>query len=345
MSGEKTKVSRIPAGDGLTNLAGPGGLGGLSEAQARSRAGTKKENMNLAIFTLFEGDYHLGVAALINSAAACGFRGRFFVFYRDRLPPWFSPELDRSLQQSGIQLVFEACNPPRHLGYHKPFAARQILAEHPDLDGIVYADPDVAFLAPWPFFTKWVSAGVALCLDCNYPWIHKNHPWRYEWRALAKRAGLTIRQEPAEYPNGGFFALRSDDREFLEHWIAGILQFEKEGGNTGQYAMAARPGAISSDQDILATSLYAATTEPSYLGLEGMGFNGHFLILSHAVEGPKPWRWCSVKEAVRGKKPTMGVKIWLRNSHDPIPAISRSTLFLKKVDLSLGLLISRFWSS
>jgi hypothetical protein len=154
---------------------------------------------------------------------------------------------------------------------------------------------------------------------------------------------LVIRQEPAEYPNGGFFAVRSDDSEFLKHWVAATLQFEKEGGNTRRYTMNERPRAISSDQDLLGASLYAASTEPAYIGQEGMGFNGQFLILSHAVDSPKPWRWCFSREALRGKKPSMPTKIWLQHTRRPIAAISGFKFFLKNVDLSVGLVISRFW--
>jgi hypothetical protein len=299
--------------------------------------------MKLAIFTLYEGDYHLGVAALINSAARCGFQGRMFLLYRDQRPSWASAELEHSLEESGIKLVFEPCNPPRHLGYHKPFAAQQILARHPDLDGLIYADPDVVFLAPWLFFEKWMTGGVALCLDCNYGWIHKNHPWRVEWRALAERAGLAIRHEPTEYPNSGFFAVRSEEREFLQHWVQGILQFEREGGDTRRFAMEDRYRPICGDQDVLAASLYAASKEPAYIGPEGMGFNGHFFILSHAVDSPKPWRWCFSKQALLGKKPSMPAKIWLQHIRRPIPAISNFKYCVMKVDLSLGLAVSRIW--
>jgi hypothetical protein len=301
--------------------------------------------MNLSLFTLYERDYHLGVAALINSAIQCGFRGRIFIFYRDQLPPWFSSQIDESLQKAGLQLVFELCNPARHLGYHKPFAAREILARHPDLDGVVYADPDITFSAPWAFFEKWVAGGVALCLDCNFPWIPKNHPWRLEWRSLAERAGLTVRQEPTEYVNSGFFALRSADREFLDHWIEGTLQFEKEGGDTTRFAMEKRPCAIAGDQDLLAASLHAASAQPAYLGQEGMGFNGHHMIMSHAVETPKPWRACFFRQALQGRKPTIAAKMWLRHACYPIPAISSFARLRKKVDLSAGLAISRIWKS
>ena len=44
--------------------------------------------MKTAIISSYEGHYHYGVAALINSAVAVGFDGLFIIAYRDSLPPW-----------------------------------------------------------------------------------------------------------------------------------------------------------------------------------------------------------------------------------------------------------------
>ena len=50
----------------------------------------------------------------------------------------------------------------RHLGYHKPYVARELLEKHPDVDALFYADPDITFIGPWKFFEEWVTCGVAL---------------------------------------------------------------------------------------------------------------------------------------------------------------------------------------
>ena len=96
----------------------------------------------------------MGVAALIDSLKTkTRFKGTFYGLYRGAPPPWESlftngPGID------GIKVVLKHVAPSRFLGYHKPFAALEVLERDPELDGVIYADPDVVFLAPWPFFEK-----------------------------------------------------------------------------------------------------------------------------------------------------------------------------------------------
>ena len=44
--------------------------------------------MNITLCTLFEGNYHFGVAALSNSLIAAGYAGDLWVGYRGALPGW-----------------------------------------------------------------------------------------------------------------------------------------------------------------------------------------------------------------------------------------------------------------
>ncbi|HEY5811650.1 MAG TPA: hypothetical protein VIT23_03235, partial [Terrimicrobiaceae bacterium] len=105
--------------------------------------------MNCAIFTLYEKTYHLGVAALINSLVRVEFAGQIFVGYRDDLPPWreqLQSQGEQSFKLNNCQIQFFKCTPDRHLGYHKPFTARELLEKYPDVTALFYADPDITFI-------------------------------------------------------------------------------------------------------------------------------------------------------------------------------------------------------
>ena len=97
--------------------------------------------------------------------------------------------------------------------------ARELLATNPDTSALFYADPDITFIAPWKFFEEWVSCGVALCADSNFPRVSLNHPWRCKWAELIAAAGLEVTNRLEDYPNSGFFGIRRQDGAFLDRWI------------------------------------------------------------------------------------------------------------------------------
>ena len=150
----------------------------------------------IAILTLYEGDYHYGVASLVNSSIASGFKGRFLIGFRDKLPPWTSSltqASDNEFVAESCRLTFFREQPTRHLGYQKPFAILSSFQRHADIDVIYYADPDITFQAPWAFFDSWWESGICLVQDCNFPHVHENHPWRTEWVRVRSRRRRNIR--------------------------------------------------------------------------------------------------------------------------------------------------------
>lgn len=75
--------------------------------------------MKSSVCTLFEGDYHLGAAALVNSLHASGFRGQMFCGLRGPLPPW-AGGADRLVLAEGLEVFFLPQATDIHFTNHKP---------------------------------------------------------------------------------------------------------------------------------------------------------------------------------------------------------------------------------
>ncbi len=303
--------------------------------------------MKPLLITLYQGDYHLGAAALINSALRHGFDGRIALYHdSEKLPAWTShltADGPDKFRIGLVEIAFHRIVAPRHFGYHKPFVMREALRNYPDRGSIIYADPDVLFLAPWSFFESWILQGVAFCLDSQFPQLPAEHPWRATWRQLVKDAtGLACRPV-SNYPNSGFVALTRDQLPFLELWMALTEQFEKGGGDTKGFCLEERHRAIVGDQDLMAAALMAWTGPTSILGPEGMGFTEYFYALSHDINRPKAWRRDFAREAVQGIKPSQGSAFFLEYADQPIPALSPRELNAKKLSFKVARTISRFW--
>jgi len=179
--------------------------------------------MSAAICTLFEGDYHYGVAALANSLYAQGFRGTIYAGYRGSLPPWVdASKASRGLVDfspvDGLTLRFIPLTTTIHLTNFKPDFMLSLWEEQcPEAESFFYFDPDITVMCAWSFYEEWVKSGVALCADVN-PSMPANHPIRNAWKRFYAPHGVTFRRELELYFNGGFFGLRREQMEFLRCW-------------------------------------------------------------------------------------------------------------------------------
>ena len=92
--------------------------------------------MRTAVCTLFEGHYHHGVAALVNSLVAAGYEGTVWVGHRGPLPAWllchagFDRHAGRLQVTPRVALQAVALDPPRSLNYEKPAFMRALLQMH-----------------------------------------------------------------------------------------------------------------------------------------------------------------------------------------------------------------------
>ncbi len=303
--------------------------------------------MKTAIASLYEGHYHHGVAALINSAIAIDFDGLFIMGYRDRVPPWaqnLTAVGEGEYAVGKARIIFYREEAPRHLGYQKPFAALKIFERFPEIETLFYADPDITFLAPWQFFQDWANLGIALVEDSNFPKVQSNHPWRARWKNLLSSAGLECDSTGVDsYANGGFFGIRREDKDFLKTWADVTLAYEASGKSTESFEMVERWKAVVGDQDLLAAAMMSWTGPFSIIGPEAMGFTGYFFILSHAIEAPKPWDKSYFLDALKGIPPSAAGSYFLQSSSGSIQSFSKSAYQLRKLDFLAAKLISRVW--
>ncbi|GAT35360.1 hypothetical protein TSACC_3425 [Terrimicrobium sacchariphilum] len=301
--------------------------------------------MNTILLTLYQGDYHLGAAAMINSAVRQGFCGRIVLGHdASKLPAWtaqLEPVRPGVFHLEGAEILFRSIPSPRHFGFQKPFVMRQMLEEFPDCEQIFYVDPDILFLSPWKFFTEWAGLGVAYCLDCHFPYLSETHPWRMAWGRLITSAGHAVERMPGHYPNSGFVALPREQASFLKVWEDLTLAYEAEGGNTRSFQLEERHQPIVGDQDLMAASLMAWTGRESVIGPEGMGFTDYFYLLAHDIARPKAWRRNFIRQALTGVKPSAASAFFLEASEGPIRALP--DLETRRFSFKVAQVISRVW--
>ena len=213
------------------------------------------------------------------------------------------------------------------------------------VETLFYFDPDVLILSPWVFFREWVTRGVGLVMDCNAPIVPSNHPWRFKWRELAAPAAEPRNAKASEpfYANSGFFCLGRQHRGFLDLWKAITDRFEGAGGDTRSFHLDQRWRAVTGDQDLLAATTEAWEGPLSYVGPDGMGFNGHYWLLSHATERPKPWRRICIREALKGHPPERTVGIYLDCANGAVRTLSQLSHLLRSLDYRLGRGIGCYW--
>ena len=297
--------------------------------------------MNVTLCTLFEGDYHLGAAALLNSLHRAGFAGTFVCGHRGPRPPWAAD----TVQLEPIRVCWVEVTVPIHLTNHKPIFMLAALEEHaPAADAVGYLDPDVVVKAPWSVMERWIGGGgLALCEDVNAS-LPRGHPQRLAWHEFFQRHHLPVRRELDRYYNGGFVAVPASHAAFLVRWAEIIALGRDETGTLAQLKHAG-PHALfhSADQDALNMTLMLTSVPIHATGPEGMDFlpGGHFL--SHAAGGAKPWRGGFLQDALSGRPPGLAQKAFYRHATSPLPVLSAGTLAWRRGDLALAALLGRFY--
>lgn len=310
-----------------------------------------------AVCTLFEGEYHYGVGALANSLYEGDYKGTLWVGYRGKLPPWAQNGVKREKcyhlpVSDQFDISFVKLKTDRHFANYKPHFMSQVLQEFDaSCNSVFYFDPDIVSKCRWDFYQEWVSHGVALCLDSDYPYMPISHPLRLQWIDYAESNGYKIKKQPsAHYYNSGFIGVERHNKQIITIWrdlVDLLFQNQEElllsdiksGDRT-------RPFNVP-DQDLLNLAAMLTDSDLSVIGPEAMDFSkGSGYIMSHATLSPKPWEKKYTRHSVLdGKAPRLADKNFWKYTQSPIQLFSKRALLLKKIDLKVGAALGRLTRS
>jgi len=316
--------------------------------------------MKIAVCTLFEREYHLGVAVLVNSLCRAGFTGTIYAGFRGPLPPWAKSKV-RAVRENqwemeaapGVRIVFLSLATTAHFTNYKPDFLLQVEAlAGGESEAVIYFDPDVVVTTKWSFVEDWMTCGVTLCEDVNSP-LSENHPHRVGWRRFFGPLGFDLRFRGPALANGGFVGLRWEQRRLLEVWqrfiaeMAAALGGMDVAGIGGGRKLAGSYGFadcfFTTDQDALNAALEACPDiAVSFLGPQTMGFFPGQTLLPHALGPNKPWVRRYIREALGGRPPAAVDKAFWNCAGGPIEPFSSGDLSLRRLQLAIGAALGRF---
>jgi len=310
-----------------------------------------------AVCTLFEGDYHHGVAALINSLYANGFNGCFYAGYKGKLPTWVTERLNQHNERNnknasfqldnGMQVFFIELFPNMHFTNFKPFFLQQVWnEENTDITKIFYFDPDIVIRCKWDFFENWVGFGVALVHEITSNDMPLTSPIRKMWEQIILEEGDKIHNNIHSYINAGFFGLSKENSSFLDKYIkyieVGIHRFKM---NQHLFVFSHRSEPFfARDQDALNIAATCSDVPLSELGPEGMDFIYGGFVMSHATFRPKPWQRNYLTEFLKGYPPSLADKSFWNYFDDPIIIFRRNKILIMQSMLKILSFLSRFYS-
>ncbi len=293
------------------------------------------------VCTLFENEYHYGVAALVNSLYQNKFRGIVWAGYRNALPNWVGAikEGERYHEffvAEHCSIRFLKCDTDRHLTWHKPeFMLRLFDQFCPEADIMFYMDPDIVIDADWSLFERWVSSGVALCSD-KYWDVPSTHAARLAWKRYTAALGFNPRNEIDLYVNAGCVGVSKENIGFLKDWqrIQEPISI-KDAWNPDIMPKVGGIGFFNDgDQYPLNATLDVTESPLSILGPDAMAFEPGFPLMFHAVGKIKPW---SENIALRGPTVARAAAKFMDYSTSPIKLYTTMQGITKRLDIRAGI--------
>jgi len=313
-----------------------------------ARSPSVPQGHDQVICTLFEGDFRIGVATLVNSILRGGFKGLFWIGCRGELPAWAAGlhRRDDGLFQVGEALLgFETIEGSRHFGQFKPEFLLRAIDRGIAGKLIWYFDPDITVRCRWSFYEMWAKHGVCLCQENVMGWMPSRHPIRAEWIRMAREAGWgEPKREQERYYNSGFVGLDIVHRGFLEQWISAIRLANAHGVTPGQFQKGSRQQVFFTvDQDTLNIATMYAGVPFTTIGPEGMGFVGGGFTMYHSVGKMKAWRKKFLRSWLRGVPPNNCDKHFLASADGPLRPYSPAALRGLRLRAAIAAFLGRFY--
>ena len=304
------------------------------------------------ICTLFDGDFHFGLAAMLNSLVQAGYKGTVWAGYRGALPPWVNQlkrmdgpgDAYRVTEQ--IRVVFVLLETRIHLALYKPRFMLDLLANHArGCEYIWFFDSDIFLRGKWSFFVNWQRFGIAVCQDILHHVLPEHDPLRQEWAEIAAGMGLGLSKPRAlsQYFNSGLVGVPAAHASFLQLWQRLIEQAGKMGADLNRLTTGSRemPFHIP-DQDALNVAVMVTEYPLSPTGPEIMGFRPGRPVTYHAV-GTKPWRGSVLLRALAGEAPSGAAKFYFTQVSSPIRLYSWLDFRRKRLECAAAGFIGRFY--
>ncbi|MGI4777622.1 MAG: hypothetical protein ACRYGA_05820 [Janthinobacterium lividum] len=310
--------------------------------------------MKVALCTLFEGHYHHGVAALINSLVSAGYKGTVWVGHRGPLPTWvvgragFDPQSAKLQVTPSLELRAIELDPAVSLNYYKPTLMREILLSYDaEADAVSYLDPDMVVKCSWDAMQNWVMQdGIAVVEDADWD-MPASHPKRARWCQFFSSLGERRPQRDSHrYYNAGFVCVHRNDIGFLQTWERINHHVATESRSGLRQRKSGAPDSLfhSTDEDALNFSITLCLTPLNAAGPEAMDFVPGGNHLSHAVGAAKPWQGHHVRQALRGHPPSVASQWFYRFAEGPLTPFSHAVLARRRLSMSLASMVGRVWN-
>jgi hypothetical protein len=319
----------------------------------------KNLNRTTIVCTVFEGHYHKGVAALINSLYVNGFRGTIYAGYKGALPPWAVIHAKSDAYEimhvcPSLNLHFVKFPDTAFLPYSKPNFMLDLFDKYEtEAERVIYIDCDIIVKCAFSHFEQWSDFGIMLVEDINSP-ISTSDPLRFQWVDYFKKYGISVRRDSNQYVNGGFIGMNRREKGFLTTWdhIQNLVLEDMNAMKVNVHK-SHLPEKISglkdrtymfnrTDQDALnvakdTTEEVLAIADSSAMDFKSVGF-----VMSHAAAKEKPWEKNWLKFVIKnGQRPSPTDRIFMDYTTSPISIYSPQERRMKKMHLKIASILGR----